>query len=676
MPQGQTLDQIFSSQAPTSPTVSTGGGNQPSQSLESIFGTSTSDSASNASRPSLDSIFNAKTQPQPIDPNASVEKLGSDLYGTVKSGFDSAKSDLHNNLQQAIDGSKDENGNLDVGKLALAVPSLAGKSTLDIAGRTAETAWGSIGDVVKSLIPDKVKSAYSDATDQLISGLKDAWNAPGDTPEQQQGKDLVHGALGSVAKLAQNNPEVTKEILNGLNVVLSATGSEDAVPKIKDFLSGLVEKAGNVSSSIIDKSSALSDKIPFQNISDVKNQIADKVQGAFKGKTVDEILSTPEDQLQKLSPADRKVYFDTQRDSAAQEHAVTQEQINTKATQTEQGIKAESDKNIATLQAQTQDLTNKADRASIEEAQSLKPKVIQSMKDNSQTYRDLVDKEIANHTDTKVTDREINDFIDNRYADNPSQASAVKEKLGLNKSPETEVTPITKKSDLQNKLPTIQDEEPTRTIGDIYNNVKSLKQDISAAAKRGTKVFTADDKLTDDSVSVLSDFMKSKGVDLSEANKFWRNYAPLRDKIIKNIQPFTPRGSETTSFETFAKDIQKSVKGVDEGNKDFITATEKLLDTKIGNKQVRNALAKLDVNEKAQLAAKIESDARVSQAKFEKEQAIKEAKGNYSEKQKQIDAKEFEANRKAKTRENIWKALKWGTGTVIGLEEFKRLTGI
>lgn len=479
--------------------------------------------------------------------------------------------------------------------------------------------------------------------------------------------------IKAIADYFDAHPEVETAIFRDIPTILQGVtlgmGAKETLSEMgspKDVFTNTVKDVKGMASSV--KENIVT---PIkEKFSDVTSGFKQKTTGAFKGKTMDEILSTPEDGLQKLSPSDRSAYFDAKKAKLTETHALEQEKIAQQSLETETKIKAESDAKIAEIQGKNQELVNQADRASIEEAQALKPKVIQSMAENSKTYRELVDAEISKHADTPVNASEIRQFIESKYADNPAQASQVIDRLNLKE-------PVPKAGE----LPTIQagaegSAIPETTVGKVYENIKALKQEIGIAAKKGSRSFTSDEKLTDDAISTLSDYLKSKGVDLSEANKFWSQYAPLRNKVIKSVQPFTPRGSESGTFETFTKDIQKSVKGIDEGNKDFMSATEKLLGTKIGNGKVRAALEKLDSNQKAEFAAKLEKEMKLTEEKMAKENAQKQSKSKLSEEQKALDEKKFEADRKAKTRENVWKAIKWTTGIAIGYEEFKRLTGI
>ena len=135
---------------------------------------------------------------------------------------------------------------------------------------------------------------------------------------------------------------------------------------------------------------------------------------------------------------------------------------------------------------------------------------------------------------------------------------------------------------------------------------------------------------------------------------------PIRDKLIKNIQPFTPKGSESGTFNTFAKGIRNAVNGSDQYNANFIAETEKLLGTKIGNNATKNAIAKLSAGEKKAVLAKIEKETKLLDAKLAKDQELKN-----------LTAKEREVVRKSRLRILIKKTLR-NLSYVVGGEEILR----
>ena len=247
--------------------------------------------------------------------------------------------------------------------------------------------------------------------------------------------------------------------------------------------------------------------------------------------------------------------------------------------------------------------------------------------------------------------RDLKASIDAQYGDNPAQANAIKDRLGLNEAP----APLKK-----GELPTIQAGGQTRTIGDIWNQTKALKQDISAGANKGARVFTSDDKLTDDAISSLTSFLKKNGVDFSEANKFWSRYAPIRNQLVSEAKPFLQTGTQT---KTFAGTLARVAKGTDVNNENFINQVEDLLGTPINNEN-KAIVAKLSENEKIALANKLDAQEKILDTQMAKDKALSK-----------LSSQQFEVERQARIR-GIFKKIIYGT-VLLGVDKtVKKYTGI
>jgi len=349
---------------------------------------------------------------------------------------------------------------------------------------------------------------------------------------------------------------------------------DQAIDVAGNFIKPLTDAVGNVASKA--KGSI--------------GKVTDNLKNPFTIKSDAEILSTAPDKIATLKPAERDIYATLKKQQVDNEMSTLNSQL-----EAEHGAKMEA------LQTESKDLANKASTASYEEAQSLKPKVLDQMKRSSQEYQNLVEQELAPVKDTQVTTNEINSYVRTKYADDPQKAEDI-------------ISTLTKGAN----------DKPT-TVGDIYNNMKGLQQDIGSAAKKGSRTFTTDEMKTTDAISTLSNFLKDeKGVDLSKANAFWKDYAPKRNEMIKYIQPFAQRGLETGNFTSFANSIRGAVEGTKPMEGDFIKQVENFTGEKIGNPQTREALAKLTQNQKEQVLAQTEkalkADAIKASAKGEKAQ--------------------------------------------------------
>ena len=329
--------------------------------------------------------------------------------------------------------------------------------------------------------------------------------------------------------------------------------------------------------------------LPEQKIRKAVSHIQEKI----KGKTTEQILKTPEGQVHKLGAKERDVYF-REKQSQLEENLLKQKAA----------IKSNEASKLAQLKTEEEALNRQLQVASRDEVLRLRTQAGRVFGEQSKQYRALVEKELAPHKDVVVGHKELGKFIDARYSADDQLAESLKARLGLT----TKAT-----------------HDPKTTLGELYNQTKALGQDISSAAKGGgTRGFTPEDKLTDDAISVLTDFMKEKGVDLSAARQFWAKYAPIRNQFIREAKPFTQAGTQT---KTFAQTLTRVAQGKDVNNENFISELEKLFGQKIGT-QTRNTVAQLSQNAKAKIATEVEAELQkiaLEATKQQGEKAISEA---------------------------------------------------
>lgn len=349
----------------------------------------------------------------------------------------------------------------------------------------------------------------------------------------------------------------------------------------KDIAVGGAKLIGNVTPKILEGSA----NIVKGGINAIKN---------IGVKTDEEILATSADKLAKLTSEQRARWSKLHSDKIAELDNVEKQAAElVKDT----AIK-EAKTKITALKDEAKQLDYDFTTKTIEEAQSLKPKVLEAMRKNSDEYRKLVDAEINPVRETYVNDDSIMQSIRNRfpsdpYSPDPYKADRIIKEMGLK-------------------------EGSTRKVGELYDALKGEKAAISTSGKTGNKVFTSSDMDRTDKISALSDALKENGVDLKNANEFWKNYAPMRDKIVKNINPFKPEGAESGSFNTFTNMVKNSLAKPDAKNANFIKATEDMLGVKIGNPETRAAFEKLSAKQKEIIAIAAEKEAKIEAAEAAK----------------------------------------------------------
>ena len=480
-----------------------------------------------------------------------------------------------------------------------------------------------VGDVAGAVF-----HPVGEALDKVTGGkLSEAFNKIAET---SQAKGSLLDKLTDnpiIQKIAMENPQLGEDFQRALNIIflgienISSPEASTALSRTKAQVKTTPQVASDTINIMKDKASDITTSVK-NKISDTKEAISTKI----GGKTPNQILATPEDQVYKLSQPEREYYMKSQKESIAKKHADIETQV-----------KKELDTKAQASKQQIEELNKEVDKAAYNKTIELKPKAVKLFGEQSQTYRNLVDEEISQHVNTEISQSELKQFIESKYADNPEVGKAMVNKLGITDT----------------ATPGFPD-RPT-SIGDIYEKTKSLRQDIGSGAKKGNRVYTSEEKFTDDAISTLSDFMKSKGVDLSKANNFWREWAPLRDKIITKLKPFDSGEFET---KTFSKILKDSAKG-DIHNENFVKAIEEKLGEPI-TKETKDAFNKLTSVEKQQLAEKTDAEIKLEENKLLKEKEMGK-----------LDDKQFEIERLARRRKAIIKSLRWA-GILIGYGQVKK----
>lgn len=441
---------------------------------------------------------------------------------------------------------------------------------------------------------------------------------------------------------SQDNLEASKGFAKGAMQTFSSMGAQNAGPVGKDMLAHAPAFAQNINQlntalQPTNQAQAFgqgSEKVaelavPTKMASDATPGIMGKLTTWLKTKfgtrPLKEVVTTAEEDLHKLNPVERKAYFDNQKMS-----------LDKKYSDVEQKIAKESGARQAALKQESDDLSKQLSTASRDETLALRPKVVTAMGKQSQEYRRLVDEAITPLKDTEVDAGELRSFITAKFSDNPDEAASMIQRLGM-------------KAD-----------DTTATIGNIHKKVISLSSDMSAAAKKGSRVYTPEEKKIDDTISTVTDFLKTKGLDLSEPRQFWAQYAPIRNQMVTEIKPFNQAGNQTKLFDNT---LSRVVQGKDVSNENFISSIEDILGEKIGQ-EPRNIVAKMAQNEKSVLATEIEKQTKLAETALAKERAAL----NLSE-------KEFEVERKARIRKAIKVAIA-GAVAYKANSELKARTGL
>lgn len=478
---------------------------------------------------------------------------------------------------------------------------------------------GDVAGAVAAPVVEAIPQGVKDFLGWLTSGAPLDAVLPGFSDSQKQ-------AMQSIQDHLSKNPGVAKDF-QALSNIGQAVAIDQVLPKSP--ISELPSEALGLAKKGVSKVSDV--------VSNIKNKVVSTAKGLTEGKTQEEVLATPESELHTLSAPERKLYFDNQ-----------QSQVTEKSSALEAKVKQDLQEKATASQAEAEKLNRDLATASRDKVVELRPKIRTALGNQSQEYRRLVEEELAPHRDVGVHNDELGQFVDNKYSSAPEQAQAVKNKLGINTTPNT------------SGLPTVNVGEPETTIGKIYDQAKSLREDLGSAAKKGSRTYTADEKLTDDSISTLTDFMKSKGVDLKAARQFWAKYAPIRNQLVAEAKPFLQTETQT---KTFANTLSRVAQGNDVNNENFIKEVENLVGEPVTN-ETKTIVEKLNANEKQAIADKIQAESQKAEIQLSKDKATKA-----------LTDQEYEVARKAAQRSIVKKVILTAGG--IGVDKtLKKYTGI
>jgi len=552
------------------------------------------------------------------------------IKSTVKNYADTIKnapSDIFNELNR---------GNSEPDKAVSANPVIrAGENALGGTAAVINTIFAPFGAAAKAL---------TDSVSKQIENKIDINN-----PTLGKIADFVQSNTDKISKLAQEHPEAARNLGNAFSVVLTALSGEEGgkiAPGMgkgldTEILPGtfknpmpLIDATKKSATDIAGGAKSAAENI-VSGAKNITEKVGGKAAEIIKGKPEAEILATKPEDVYKLKPAERQVWFDNAKSQVETQSKLASDQAKqTLIKQTEATTKM------------TEDLQKELASTSRDKVIELRPKIVQAMGEQSKTYRGLIEEAMHGKEDLAVSKSKLGQFIDSKAVD-ADQAAQIKAKLGINPGP--------------------KGGQPTgkTTFGDIYDTAKSIKQDISSAGAKGTRTFTSDDLMADKSVKMLTEFMnKEGGIDFKEANRFWAKYAPIRDQMVAEAKPFNLAGTKT---KTFANTLSRVAQGKDINNENFISQVEDILGKPV-NTENKAIVVKLGANEKTAIANKI--------AEGEKQIDIELSK---QEQLGKIKSAELEAKRSARMRDWTRGIMKIVAGGAIGVEldrALKKYTGI
>lgn len=320
--------------------------------------------------------------------------------------------------------------------------------------------------------------------------------------------------------------------------------------------------------------------------------------GVLKPKTLDEILTTPEEAVYKLTPSERVAYWKNKTDVAlstreselaklSKETEVSIGEIKQRSIEAQNKIDLDLKKQAEASVKETQALKKKVDEISVEEANSLKKPAIEIYKKNSQEFKKLFDEDFTpDKQGIKLSSDDLIAKLDNEFINDPLLNP--KARLGL--EPGKEIT-----------------------AKEFYDRVRDLN--ISASGSKGTNVFTQGDLAVNRTRGILTETLNENGINLSRANDFWSTWKPLQREITSKVKPFDP-GYKTG---TMANILKKSASETgDAKNAKFIADFEAQLGEKLPS-GTKKAMEQLTAAQKKAIADKV----ALEEAKVAEKEAAK-----------------------------------------------------
>ena len=337
------------------------------------------------------------------------------------------------------------------------------------------------------------------------------------------GGSVIGSGLGGSAG------EAIKEAIKGEGIQPAKIATEGATGAAADFGLGVLGKGLELGKGLL-KSGA--DVISKEGISGIPGAIKDAITSKIMGKSAEEVLATAPGDVSKLSLDEQKLWHQNQAKIASEQF----KQSTLAAKQAGDAMTEQVDKKIA-------DFNQQIGQTSRDEAMNLKKPAQQMMKDASNEYLRLTG-EAADGSPAlskTMTHEDLINNINTRFEYNPELGASLKNDLGITETPEKVVI------DPKTKLPVISTEAPaqkTLTNQEILDKARGIMQDVRKAARTGSSVYSAADNEAIQKYSFLMDQLDKNGVDMTEANKFWKEYAPVRNRIVTEVKPFDETGTQ------------------------------------------------------------------------------------------------------------------------------------
>ena len=296
--------------------------------------------------------------------------------------------------------------------------------------------------------------------------------------------------------------------------------------------------------------------------------------------TVENIMRTPEARLPKLTQKERSFFFQRRGQQVAEQFATQKE----------------------ALKLQKGELQKEMGKAAQQRSLQLRDQLPQAFKNQSMHYRQLVDTELAPVANEMVSTKELADFVKRRYAKDPETMAEVGSRLRLtNELFDTKaVQPVV--DDIGQMINQSTEQLFSRSLGSIYQDTLNLGQQLPRGVRESVLSYGREEHFIDDTIDTLLDFLNDKQVNLSNARRFWKEWAPVRNQAQREFRPYQLAETQTGSA---SQRLIRLAKGLDPDNAVYAKKLAELLEIDDLPGPIKSVVKKLDSNQKEVIALRM-----------------------------------------------------------------------
>lgn len=342
-----------------------------------------------------------------------------------------------------------------------------------------------------------------------------------------------------------------------------------------------------------------------EDIVGIGKAVYGKIASKVGAKSAEKIIATAPEDVAKLTPKEQKLWYKAQADVTTEKAA----DLTTKA-------KAAGEADLAETKKEIQSFNQTIGETSRDTAIKLKQPAQSLMKDASNQYLELTGEATEANPALANTSsiEELTSKIESKFEHSPEISESLKTDLGLNVVTKEGETTVSKEI----------------TNQEILDKAREIMAKVSRTSKAGGKVYTPQEYEAMKKYSFLMEHLGENGIDMTQANKFWKEWAPVRDRIVREIKPFEetniskmPITSTLNTAKSTATTAKQVASKLDAQN--FISELEKRLGLESGTigKDIAEQMAGLEKSKFNKETIKKVTEETVKQIKADKIKALK-----------------------------------------------------